>query len=361
MKRFIALILALTLCFSLVACSEPNNIVIDGTETTVTDFLIENLGAYIQSEDYLAREACFEEVMHSEAIPFTVTKVIEISAENFDSNQMSVHFLAVKADCDWATGVGDIYGNTLLVADYNTGKVYDAFMADESWLYKDGTMEQQIYYMLNGPLCGSGYKGGTIIAKGEKRTELSAGEITKINTALSDIRLALEACSREPDNIVVDGTETTATDFLIENLGTYVQSEDYLAREARFEEVTNSEAIPFTVTKVIEISAGNLGSNQLSVHFLAVKANCNWAKGEGDFYSNLLLVADYNTGKVYDEFIADESWLNKDGTMEQQIYYILRGPLCGSDYDGGTIIADGEHRTELSAEEISKINTALSD
>ena len=46
-------------------------------------------------------------------------------------------------------------------------------------------MEQQIWYMLHGPLVGSGYEGGTIITDSETRTELSASDIAEINQALS--------------------------------------------------------------------------------------------------------------------------------------------------------------------------------
>ena len=72
----------------------------------------------------------------------------------------------------------------LLIADYNSGKIYDKFMADESWQNDDGSMEQQIWYMLHCALRGSGYEGGTIIVDSETRTEPSEGDIAEINTAL---------------------------------------------------------------------------------------------------------------------------------------------------------------------------------
>ena len=72
-----------------------------------------------------------------------------------------------------------------------------------------------------------------------------------------------------------------------------------------------------------------------------------------------LLIADYNSGKIYDKFMADESWQNDDGSMEQQIWYMLHGALMGSGYEGGTIIVDSETRTELSESDIAEINQAL--
>ena len=67
MKKLIALLLAAVLCLSLAACAATNdapanpvaheaksntpaNLVVDGKEISVTDFLIEHLNEYIQSE-----------------------------------------------------------------------------------------------------------------------------------------------------------------------------------------------------------------------------------------------------------------------------------------------------------------------
>ena len=187
MKKLIALLLAAVLCLSLAACGvkndAPTDIVVDGKETSVKDFLIEHLSEYIQSDAYLKREKDFEDIFR-EARDFTVTRVIEVSADGLGANNLSVHFLAVKADCDWAVD-GNGYSDILLVADYNSGNVYDEFMADDSWQNDDGSMEQQIWYMLHGPLVGSGYEGGTIITDSETHTELSASDIAEINQALS--------------------------------------------------------------------------------------------------------------------------------------------------------------------------------
>ena len=43
------------------------------------------------------------------------------------------------------------------------------------------------------------------------------------------------ASSDAPANIVVDGKEISAKDFLIEHLNAYIQSDEYLARTAEFE------------------------------------------------------------------------------------------------------------------------------
>ena len=108
MKKLIALLLAAVLCLSLAACGvkndAPTDIVVDGKETSVKDFLIEHLSEYIQSDAYLKREKDFEDIF-GEARDFNVTRVIEISADGIGENSISVHFLAVKADCDWLTAM----------------------------------------------------------------------------------------------------------------------------------------------------------------------------------------------------------------------------------------------------------------
>lgn len=192
MKRLSALLLALVMALSLCACGGKNDananapsaapIVVDGKETSVKDFLIAHLSEYIQSDAYLQREKDFEGIF-GDARDFAVTRVIEISADNLGENSLSVHFLAVKADCDFAVDGGS-YDNILLIVDYTDGNVYDEFMVDDSWQNKNGSMEQQIWYMLHGALVGSGYDGGTIIVDSETRTELSESDIAEINEAL---------------------------------------------------------------------------------------------------------------------------------------------------------------------------------
>jgi len=192
MKKIVSLLLAAAMCLSFVACSSGNNgkvenIEVNGESVPVTDFLVEHLSAYMNSEGYLERQKIFEEGFGTDAKDLTLTRVIEVSADGLGEKQIAVHFLAVKADCDWGKGPDDYYSNILLVVDYETGEVYDEFLIDASWGDMNGTKEQQIFYMLNGPLVGEGYKGGTIIVDSETRTELSEDDISKINESLAGI------------------------------------------------------------------------------------------------------------------------------------------------------------------------------
>jgi len=194
MKKALSLILALVLCLSLCACGAkegtgtteptPAPIVVGGEETSVKDFLVEHLSEYIQTEAYLAREAAFKDLFGTEADPFAVTRVIEITAEGLGQNNITVHYLLVKADCDFAVDDGG-YDSILLVVDYESGEVYDEFIVDPNWETMDGTNEQQIWYTLHGPLVGDGYDGGTIIVDSEVRTELSEADIADVNEKLS--------------------------------------------------------------------------------------------------------------------------------------------------------------------------------
>lgn len=174
------------------------------------------------------------------------------------------------------------------------------------------------------------------------------------------------ACGRKNDvsSIIEDGAEISAKEFLATHLNEYIKSERYLARKKTFEDATGQNAKAFTVTRVIEMQAENLGPNSLSVHFLAVKADCDWAIATDstcDIFSDILLVVDYETGNVYDEFLIEEDWINQDGTHEQQIASMFRGPLVGLGYNGGTILVDTESRTELSKDTITEINDTLQD
>lgn len=191
MKKYIAIfLLALLLTASLTACnkksneSEPfSNIVEDGEEISVSDFLIKHLNEYIQSEGYLERKANYEEIYGNEENDFSVTRVIDISA-NVPPTKLPIHLLAVKANCWWVVETGYVYDSILLVVDYDSGKIYDKFTVDDEWQNKNDSVEQQIWFLTNSILNSETYDGGTILQPSEIRTELPESEIAKINQAL---------------------------------------------------------------------------------------------------------------------------------------------------------------------------------
>ena len=194
MKKWIALLLAAVLCLSLAACGgkngasvssdAPANIVVDGKEISAKDFLIEYLSAYVQSDEYLARTAAFEEEFGKDAQPFAVTYAFELQLDGWGSENQPMRFFMVKANCD--SFVDDTWLDSVTMAiDYDTGTVYDQYSVDESWLEKS-EKEQAIYIAAGGGCFGNpNYNGEPIFLDSEVHIPLSDSDIAEINEALS--------------------------------------------------------------------------------------------------------------------------------------------------------------------------------
>ena len=167
------------------------------------------------------------------------------------------------------------------------------------------------------------------------------------------------ASSDAPANIVVDGEEISAKDFLIEHLNAYIQSDAYLARTAAFEKNFGRKALPFAVTYAFELKLGNFGSEQLSLHFFMVKAKCA-SFVDGIAYDSVTMAIDYDTGTVYDQYSVDESWMEK--SEKEQAIYIAAAGGCFVDpfYNGEPIFVDSEIHIPLSDSDIAEVNQALS-
>ncbi len=190
MKKLIALLLAAIMCLSLAACGSKKgentveDIEINGKTVSITDFLIEHLREYTSTEEFASREKLYADTFGAPEKPFTVTRAIELKVDGLGQSNMSIHYLLVKADWQYTTEDSFTANNILIIVNYDTGEVYDQFMAQESWLEDSESMDYWNYMMLNGPLSGDGYDGGVIVVDSETRTELSEGEITKINEAI---------------------------------------------------------------------------------------------------------------------------------------------------------------------------------
>lgn len=161
-----------------------------------------------------------------------------------------------------------------------------------------------------------------------------------------------------PANIVVDGKEISARDFLIAHLSAYMQSDAYLARAAEFEKELGRQAQPFAVTYAFELKVDGWGRENQPLHFFMVKANCD-SFVDGILYDSVTMAIDYDTGTVYDRYSVDESWLEKS-EKEQAIYIAAEGG-CFPDnyYSGEPIFSDSETHISLSDSDIAKINQAL--
>lgn len=107
---------------------------------------------------------------------------------------------------------------------------------------------------------------GPLINDSETRTELAESKITKINQALIQYDPAVEdEKNSAPADLVVDGDESSVSDFLIGYLNEYIQSEGYLDRKANYKAITGNEENNFSVTRVIDRSTDNLGPDKLSI------------------------------------------------------------------------------------------------
>ena len=176
--------------------------------------------------------------------------------------------------------------------------------------------------------------------------------------------LTLAACGGKKDestveNIEINGESVSITDFLIEHLKKYTSTEEFADREKRFADTFGAPDKPFTVTRAIELKVDGLGESNMSIHYLLVKADWRYAIDDDNSDDNILIIVNYDTGEVLDQFMGDESWLEDTESVDYWNYAMLHGALHGSGYDGGTIVTDSETRTELSESEIAKINETI--
>ena len=178
------------------------------------------------------------------------------------------------------------------------------------------------------------------------------------NTVASRETSATAASSDSPANIVVDGKEISAKDFLIEHLNAYIQSDAYLARKATFEKRLDWKAPPLAVTDAFELKSDNWGSEHLSLHFFMVKAKCA-SFVDGIAYDSVTMAIDYDTGTFYDRYSVDESWMKKS-EKEKAIYIAVAGG-CFVDtfYYDEPILEDSEIHIPLSYIDIAEVNQAL--
>ena len=176
--------------------------------------------------------------------------------------------------------------------------------------------------------------------------------------------LSLAACGSKKgesavEDIKINGESVSITDFLIEHLKEYTSTEEFAAREKRFADTFGAPDKPFTVTRASELKADRLGQSDMSIHYLLVKADWRYAIDDDNNDDNILIIVNYDTGEVLDQFMAEERWLDDPESTDYWNYILLTSALHGSGYDGGAIVTDSETRTELSESEIAKINEAI--
>lgn len=149
-----------------------------------------------------------------------------------------------------------------------------------------------------------------------------------------------------------------AKDFLIDCLSAYIHSNEYLERTEEFENIFSAEASPFEVTYAFELQITNYGNEKIPLHFLMVKAKCDYAF-DGRFYDGMEMLVDYDTGMVYNKFNVDESWMAKGNKSEAICVAAVMGGFCDSRYNGEPIFNDSEVHIQFSESDIAEINQAL--
>ena len=161
------------------------------------------------------------------------------------------------------------------------------------------------------------------------------------------------------EDIEINGEKVSITDFLIEHLKEYTSTEEFVDREKRYADTFGAPDKPFTVTRAIELKVDGLGESNMSIHYLLVKADWRYAIDNDSNDDNILIVVNYDTGEVLDQYMGDESWLENTESVDYWNYILLTCALQGSGYDGGALVTASETRTELPKSEIAKINEAI--
>ena len=199
MKRWIVLLLVLAVCVACCGCmskaekealtnryeNEVDPVVVDGEEVPIKDYLIKHLKAYIQTEEFKARESAYIEYGGANPVEFTVTNVIEIWLDDLGATRFSVHFIAIRADMTWGED-GVKYENNIFVVDYVSGKMYSQFDEIAKIPPKNQeSIEWEIHVALNSGLKSMDFvEGDAILSQRETQNVLSPEEIAHINAAL---------------------------------------------------------------------------------------------------------------------------------------------------------------------------------
>ncbi len=161
------------------------------------------------------------------------------------------------------------------------------------------------------------------------------------------------------DNIIIDGEEVSAVDFVTESCSKFLQSEKYLEVKEYYKE-TQGESLPFVVTRVVDLKAYEVGSAMVDIHYMLIKADCSWATEKDGLFSEIILVADYDTGMVWSSLDCDESWFGDDLKKEHWTYIMLNSCFVSSDYENDPIIGSNvETRAEFTTEDLSAVNAGI--
>ena len=202
MKKFIAVLLMLSMMLSLAACGgsteaqpetpapeaeapAPQATIEIAEDAGNQDIAITALQAFLAEDVYGTLVADFEEATQQPARELEITAATEYTIPDFEGTDM--HLLMVNGAADVLTQDDTIYDRIILLVDLDTGAVYDQYSMDIFNFTGDTSdYEGKVRYCLNvynGYLMGNN-DGFMTSPQTEVKTDLTAEEIAAINQAI---------------------------------------------------------------------------------------------------------------------------------------------------------------------------------
>ena len=188
MRKYIAILLVVALCFTLAACSKkPVQSQIEGfDEKTNVELAIESVNALLASKEYKEKNSQFEEATGFDSKEPKVTYVMEYQNDSFDG--FALHLLLINLEVDFADD-DSFYDRTTLVVDLTNGSWCDEIRSDfTKWQNSFGgvceSIEDCYFIFLQPTFVDAGKSGSVLWSDSETYSVLSDEELTQINEKL---------------------------------------------------------------------------------------------------------------------------------------------------------------------------------
>lgn len=188
MKKTIALLLAMILCFTFTACGKkPVQSQIDNFgEKTNVELAIEAVNILLESKEYKEKNGAFEKSTGSESRTPKVTYVMEYQNDSFDG--FALHLLLINLEVDYEADKS-FFDRTTLVVDLTNGSWCDEIRSDfNQWQKSFGgvckSVEDCYFIFLQPTFMDAGRSGSVLWSESETYSVLNDEELSKINQGL---------------------------------------------------------------------------------------------------------------------------------------------------------------------------------